>query len=742
MSQFLRDLGGRALRFTVCATLVGVAVGHVRLRYSDNGANLFWENPDNISIVIQSEGSDNIGDGSHETAIRGAIEAWNGASGSRARLVESLANRDRRDWQANDVHLVVFDENNSSGFFSGGSGVVALTPVTFFTDGRIVDADVLFNGKNFSFTTKGEIGRFDVQDVATHELGHLLGLDHSGVCGATMYPYVDTRVILHRSLSLDDQRGMRHMYPASTFARISGRVVRAGTSDGVVGAHVWARDADGHVAGAILTGANGEFTLQGLDAGSYTVLADPLDRPVAGSNLGGGQTIDTTFESTTLGSIAVGTGANGSMGVVSVGPDVDVQLGRISDDYPQRLVRGQATSHLIRGNDLVGGSTLSISDPSIALTNVVWSTSSVSFTATTPAGIGLGHVDLEVTTPGGDRDVLVGGFEITPPDPVVATVSPGVGDPVGGTSVTITGSGFQSGARVVIGDRIYRDGQVGGCVVADANTITLVTNDTIAGDHDVVVIDPTGVEGRSSGAFDVVETPVLASVFPMVGSTAGGTTITLNGTGFVDGMTVTIDGQVQTGVLLDSPTRMRVVTSPGVAGGPYVLRVASPSGPFAESAFTLVAEADPRITGVTPAVGDRSGGATISVLGSGFDEDTRVVFGANPSTGAGGRAAASVEFLGPGQLRVVTPASGVGTTSLMVEDGATGQVGTLAAGFTFTGQEASDTDDGGGCAAVPLPGPPTFRDIMGGAGWILAAFALALFRAWSAPRPATVVSAA
>ncbi len=741
MGQILRDLGGRALRFALCAALVGVAVAHVRLRYSVDGTALYWENPDEITLVIQSDGSDDIGDGSHEIAIRGAMEAWNETSGSRARLSESLANRDRRDWQANGVHLVVFDENNSSGFFSGASGVVALTPVTFFTDGRIIDADVLFNGKNFSFTTKGEIGRFDVQDVATHELGHLLGLDHSGVCGATMYPYVDTRIILHRSLSLDDQRGMRHMYPASSFARITGRVVREGASEPVVGAHVWARDVDGRVAGAILTGTNGTFTLQGLDAGSYTVFADPLDRPVAGSNLGGGQTIDVAFETATLGAVTVAAGGVASVGVATVRPDVDVQLGRVSDDYPQRLVRGQSTSHLIRGTGLVAGSTLTISDPGIAITTVNWSTSSVSFTATTPAGAELGHLDLEVVTPDGDRDALVGGFEITPPDPVVTSVSPGVGDPAGETSVTITGSGFNRGARVVIGDRIYRDGEVGGCVVADENTIVLETAETIAGDHDVVVIDHTGIEGRAPGAFEVVETPVILSAFPAVGSTFGGTTITLNGTGFVEGMSVTIDGVVQPGVLLDSPTRMRVVTSPGVPGGPYFLRVTSPSGPFAETVFTLVPDADPRITDVSPAFGDRSGGSTISIMGAGFDEETRVRFGVDPSTGAGGSAAASVEYVGPGHLRVVTPPGGVGTKSVMVENDATGQVGTLSAGFTYTGREASDRDDGGGCAAVPLPGPPTFRDIIAGVGWILAALALALHRAWSAQRPSGVTVA-
>ncbi|MEM8711782.1 MAG: matrixin family metalloprotease, partial [Planctomycetota bacterium] len=233
---------------------------HVRLRYSVDGTPLRWTSPESISLVVNSAGSDDVPNGSHETAIESAVEAWNEVPGSRARLVidRSASAEQRIDWQSNDIHLVVFDETGSSGYFSGASGIVAITPVSFFTDGRIIDADVVFNGKNFRFTTSGESGSFDIQDVAAHELGHLIGLDHSGVCGATMYPYVDPTVILHRSLAIDDENGLRHVYPASTFGRIQGRIVRENGS-GISGAHIVGLDADGRVAAAILADASGAF---------------------------------------------------------------------------------------------------------------------------------------------------------------------------------------------------------------------------------------------------------------------------------------------------------------------------------------------------------------------------------------------------------------------------------------------------------------------------------------------------
>ena len=735
-----KSTGGftRALRalliFGVTAALAASVTAHVRLRYSENGTPLRWEAPENISIVIQRDGSDNLSDGSHETAIRNAVESWNSVYGSRARMVidDSAGSKARQDWQSNDVHLVLFDETGSSGYFSGASGIVALTPVSFFTDGRIIDADVIFNGKNFRFTTSGEAAHFDIQDVAAHELGHLIGLDHSGVCGATMYPYVDPTVILHRSLAIDDQNGLRHIYPASTFGKINGRLVRSNES-GVSGAHVVALDPEGHVAGAILADGSGSFQLEGLLPGTYTVYADPLDQPVSTINLGGGQTIHTDFSTTDFGTVTISGGETTGVGTRTAAPDVALSLGRVSDDYPLRVILGRTVNRTVRGSSLNAGSTLACSDPTVGITNVTFTGSSVSFSVTVPAGASTGHLDLIVTGSSGDRDRLVGGLEITPPSPVVLSADPAVGDADGGVDMTIVGEHFRAGARVVVGDRIYRDGAPGGCTVVDSQTITLRTAATIAGNHDVVVIDTSGVEGRSQDTFNVEPEPAITAIFPSVGSATGGTEVTVSGEDFVPGMQVEIDGVLQSNVYVDSPTKLRVVTSGGVPGGPYVLRVSSSGGLSSETAFTYASSADPSISTITPDEADRSGGALITVYGTGFNESSRVVFGASTLTGNGGTNA-DTRFLTSGSLQAVAPAAGVGTKSIIVENTDTGQASYVSAGFTYTGEQEVP-GEGGGCAAVIPPmgmgrsGPPSFRAVMGGSGWILLLMLLSWWRA-------------
>ena len=58
---------------------------------------------------------------------------------------------------------------------------------------------------------------FDVETVALHELGHILGLQHSDVAGSVMFPSVSSNST-KRVLTADDLGGIRELYPASLLA--------------------------------------------------------------------------------------------------------------------------------------------------------------------------------------------------------------------------------------------------------------------------------------------------------------------------------------------------------------------------------------------------------------------------------------------------------------------------------------------------------------------------------------------
>jgi hypothetical protein len=165
--------------------------------------------------------------------------------------------------------------------------------------GQILHADIVFNPSTTFTTNPGGSSDplvEDLQTVATHEVGHFLGLDHTGVVRGVMFPMAEQPSQV--DLSYDDVAGISALYPKNppdvTTGGISGTVTLNGSP--VFGAHVFAESTSTAVAFAnfpgirkspisTLTLPDGTFQITGLPPDSYTVSAEPLDQPLTSADV-------------------------------------------------------------------------------------------------------------------------------------------------------------------------------------------------------------------------------------------------------------------------------------------------------------------------------------------------------------------------------------------------------------------------------------------------------------------------
>jgi hypothetical protein len=100
-------------------------------------------------------------------------------------------------------------------FRNASSGSAIATTYWWSSGSRIIDADIVFWDGGFKFFagSTGCSGGFYIEDIAAHEFGHALGLGHSALTGATMYPSVSSCATGNRTLDPDDVAGVEALYP-------------------------------------------------------------------------------------------------------------------------------------------------------------------------------------------------------------------------------------------------------------------------------------------------------------------------------------------------------------------------------------------------------------------------------------------------------------------------------------------------------------------------------------------------
>jgi uncharacterized protein (TIGR03437 family) len=261
--------------------LSSVSFGYVRLvmnsnpdiplRRVDNAAIQFYLNdkvvPGAVAIATDSD---------PQAAIRAALASWNAVSSAN---IKFLPLKTTSSGISSSDKQMVIAVAATAGEISTVGGALAVTWWSYTGSGAILDTDIILNPAD-TFSTTGTKGTYDLQSVMTHELGHALGANHSGLLGASMYPYSYGNT--QRYLSADDLAFVTSAYPGTSEpGTISGDVTLAG--EPVPFALVVMMDTSSGVTLGALANASGSFSVQ-APPGSYLVYAEPFNAFVQPGN--------------------------------------------------------------------------------------------------------------------------------------------------------------------------------------------------------------------------------------------------------------------------------------------------------------------------------------------------------------------------------------------------------------------------------------------------------------------------
>jgi hypothetical protein len=215
----------------VLALTAPAARAYTCTRAGEDGPSVAWFER---SIVMQPSGAGvEVSDPARVAAVlQASMEPWNDVACSDVELLLGEETDDRLagfDWAAGRTspanHNIVVFRADTPGDpvdeWLHELGALAITTVTFESNqGRLLDADIEVNDVNptFRFTTcdPGSAScavDFDLQNTLTHELGHVLGLDHSQDADATMFATASRGDVSKRSLSPDDVEAICTIYP-------------------------------------------------------------------------------------------------------------------------------------------------------------------------------------------------------------------------------------------------------------------------------------------------------------------------------------------------------------------------------------------------------------------------------------------------------------------------------------------------------------------------------------------------
>ncbi len=276
----------------------------------------------------------------------------------------------------------------------------------------------------------------------------------------------------------------------------------------------------------------------------------------------------------------------------------------------------------------------------------------------TPAGA-VGTVDITVTTYAGTSSTGSADHytynSVTAPS--ITSLSPSTGGSGGGTAVTISGSDFTGTDGVFFGGS-----PAASFTVVNDSTIVAVTPPLSAGIIDVTVNAQGTTSALGSGdrfTVSAASAPLVSSLGTSSGTTAGATTVTINGSGFTGAGSVLFGAVAAASFTVNSDSSITAV-SPSQAAGTIDVTVGTPTGTSAVSSadhFTYSNASTPSVSGLSASGGSTAGGLGVTVTGSNFTGTTAVSFGT---------VAATFTVLSDGVLVATAPSQAAGLVDVTV----------------------------------------------------------------------------
>lgn len=276
----------------------------------------------------------------------------------------------------------------------------------------------------------------------------------------------------------------------------------------------------------------------------------------------------------------------------------------------------------ISGTNFVSGARIAFGGtdaPSV----IVNSASSIS--ATTPPQV-QGQVDVVLINPDTQTATRPNAYTYTPL--TLDNIDPAAGPTTGGLLATVNGQNF------IAGTTVFFDISEGTDIAVVSDTvITARTPPHPPGPVNVVVRYSSGATDTVRNAFTYHLAPSLTNVSPNTGPVTGGTRVTVQGTNFVAGATLTVGGLPATDIAFVNANTLTATTPPHAGGAADVVE-RNPDGFNATLASGFTFGFAPTLTDISPASGASAGGTSVTLTGSNFAAGARVTFGGLPATAA------------------------------------------------------------------------------------------------------------